>query len=229
VKQCRSQKLDGLRHGALDVDGLAVVPALLEEGNQEVQGHHDIHTELIVTHGGRSDGGGKAGNLLKLPLDGGTDVLDLAEEGLVVGDDLGEHLDSVKNRSDDDWHLLEDGVRSDQEGVLLGPALDQLFLLVELLEVLKINNIDINAELGNLVLVFLIGDNADLEVGARVVGETHGTDESLVLLGVVVLKTNLKLDSLSKLALLHDLSELGDTFADGLVVNLGGHTYLSSK
>ena len=211
------------------MDGLAVVPALLEEGDQEVQGHHDVNSELIVTHVGRADGGSEAGNFLKLPLDGGTDVLDLAEKGLVVGDDLGEHLDSVQNGSNDDWHLFQDGVGSDEEGILLGPTLDQLLLLVELFEVLKINDVDINAELGDLVLVLLIGNNADLEVGARVVGETHGADESLVLLGVVVLKTNLKLDSLGELALLHDLSELGDTFADGLVVNLGGHTYLSNK
>ena len=48
-----------------------------------------------------------------MPLDGGTDVLDHAEEGLVVGDDLGEHLDSVNNGSNNDWHLLQDGVESD--------------------------------------------------------------------------------------------------------------------
>jgi len=33
---------------------------------------------------------GETGNLLELPLDGGTDVLDLAEEWHVVGDNLGE-------------------------------------------------------------------------------------------------------------------------------------------
>lgn len=90
-----------------------------------------------------------------------------------MGDDLGEHLDSVKNGSNDDWHLLQDGVGSDEEGVLLGPTFDQLLLLVELFKVLKINDVDIDAELGDLVFMLLISDNADLEVGARIVGETH--------------------------------------------------------
>ena len=55
----------------------------------------------------------------------------------------------------------------------------------------------------------------------EVIGETYGTDESLVLLEVVVLKSNVKLASL-----LHDLSELVGTFADGLVVNLSCLTFL---
>jgi len=70
-----------------------------------------------------------------------------------MGDDLGEHVNSVKDGSNNDWDLLEDGVRSKKEGVLLGPLLNELLLLVELLKVLKINNININVGLGNLVLV----------------------------------------------------------------------------
>ena len=135
-----------------------------------------------------------------------------------MGDDLGEHVNSVKDGSNNDWDLLEDGVRSKKEGVLLGPLLNELLLLVELLKVLKINNININVGLGNLVLVLLISDNADLESG-----KTNGTDETLVLLGIVVLKTNLEFDGFSELANLDLLSEFSDCFSNDGVVNLCGH------
>jgi len=206
------------------VHRLHVVPALLEEGDEEVEGHHDVDSELFIGHALGTASGGEAGDLLELPLDGGTDVLDLGGEGVVVGNDLGEHLDSVKNGSNNDGDLLEDGVGSDEEGVLLGPALDELLVLVELLEVVKINNVDVDLVSVDLVLVLLIGDDADLESGTGVVGETDGTDESLILLGVVVLKADLELDGLLELTLLHDLSEFSDALSDGGIVNLGAHT-----
>ena len=140
-----------------------------------------------------------------------------------MGDDLGEHVNSVKDGSNNDWDLLEDGVRSKKEGVLLGPLLNELLLLVELLKVLKINNININVGLGNLVLVLLISDNADLESGTGVVGKSDSSDETLVLLGIVVLKTNLEFDGFSELANLDLLSEFSDCFSNDGVVNLCGH------
>ena len=206
------------------MDGLHVVPSLLEEGDEEVEGHHDVDTELFISHSLGTNSGGEAGDLLELPLNGGTDVLYLLADGVVVGNDLGEHLDSVKDGSNNDGNLLEDGIGSDKEGVFLGPALNELLVLVELLEVIKIDNIDINLSLGNLVLVLLVGNNADLEVGAGVVGETDGTDKSLILLGIVVLKSNLELNSFLELAGLHDRAELGDSLSNGGVVNLCGHT-----
>lgn len=105
-----SQEFDGLRHGALDVDRFAVVPALLEEGNQEVKGHHDVYSEFFVSHGGVTNGAGHAGDLLELKLNRGTDIFNLVEEGFVVRNDLGEHVNSVKNGTNNDWNLLKDSV-----------------------------------------------------------------------------------------------------------------------
>ena len=55
-----------------------------------------------------------------------------------------------------------------------------------------------------------ISNEADLEAGTRNVGKSDGTDETLVLLRVVVLKANLKFDGLSELARLDDSTELCD-------------------
>ena len=138
-------------------------------------------------------------------------------------DDLGEHVNSVENGTNNDGHLLEDGVGSDQKGVLLGPVLDKLLVFVELLQGVKINNLDVESVLGNLVLVLLIGNDADLELGTGVVGKAHGSDETLVLLGIVVLKTNLEFDGFCELANLDLLSEFSDCFSNDGVVNLCGH------
>ena len=55
-----------------------------------------------------------------------------------------------------------------------------------------------------------ISNEADLEAGTRNVGKSDGTDETLVLLRVVVLEANLKFDGLSELAGLDDSTELSD-------------------
>lgn len=37
----------GLRHGGLNVDSLEVLPALLQEGDQEVEGHVNVLSNLF--------------------------------------------------------------------------------------------------------------------------------------------------------------------------------------
>ena len=79
-----------------------------------------------------------------------------------MGHDRGEAVDSVKNRSNDDGHLLEDGVGSEQEGVLLGPAFDELLVLVELLKSIEVGDINVELVLSALFGVLGISDDADL-------------------------------------------------------------------
>lgn len=147
-----------------------------------------------------TDGGGHAADLLKLELNGSTGVHDLGFEGLLVGDDGRESLDSGEDGSNDDGHLLEDGVGSEEESVLLGPLLDELLVLVEGLEFIKRLDIDIESGLLSLGLMLGISDKADLEGGTGDVGKSDGTDETLILLGIVILKTNLELNSFSELS-----------------------------
>jgi hypothetical protein len=80
----------GGAHGSLEGEGANVLPALLEEGDEVVDGQHDVANELLIGHVDVADSDTHAENLLELELDGGLDVGDLGGEVLVVGDRGGE-------------------------------------------------------------------------------------------------------------------------------------------
>jgi hypothetical protein len=80
----------GGAHGSLEGEGANVLPALLEEGDEVVDGQHDVANKLLVGHVDVADSDTHAENLLELELDGGLDVGDLGGEVLVVGDRGGE-------------------------------------------------------------------------------------------------------------------------------------------
>lgn len=159
-----SQKLLGLRHGGLDVDSLHVVPSLFKEGDQEVQGHVDVLSELLVIEVLSSDWDGEAGNLLKLELDGGLDTSDLVFKGIVMGNDGWEHLNSVKDWSQNDWDLLNQRVGGEEHGVFLGPLLNEFLVLVELLELIKGGHINVESGFLDFVSVLGISNEAQLHV-----------------------------------------------------------------
>lgn len=219
----RSQKLDCGRHGRLDVDSLDVVPSLFKERGQEVQRHHNVLLELFIGHLDVTDGGGEAGDLLKLELNGGSGISDLGGEGFLVGNNSWESLDSGEDGSNNDGDLLEDGVGSEEERVLLGPLLDNFLVLVELLEFIKRGQLDVEASGFGLCLVLSISDQADLETGTGAVGKSDGTDESLILLGIVILKANLELNSFSELSGLDGSTEVDDSLEHFSVSNLSTH------
>ena len=78
--------------------------------------------------------------------------------------------------------------------------LDELLVLVELLELLNIHGINTNAAC--LLAVLHITEDAKLHLGAGHVRKLDRAAETLVLLGIIVLQTNLKLNGLSELPLL---------------------------
>jgi len=195
------------------VDALKIVPALLEHGDKEIERHHDVLAELFLSHLLVTDTGGEAGDLLELELNRRAGVVDSLGNGLLVRDGGGEHTNTVKNGTNNGGDLLEDGIGSEEKGVLLGPLLDDLLVLVELLEGVQIGDINVgDAGLLELVLVLLISDDAKLEVLTRASGETDGTDETLILLGIVVLKANLEFDGLHELAFLNFAHKFLDSF-----------------
>ena len=208
------------------MNSLQVVPSLLEEGDKEVHAHHDVLSELVVGHVLSAGAASHAGHLSQLELNGSAEVLDGQDKGLVVGDSDRELLDSVKNGSADDGHLLDDGVGGDEDIVLLGPLLDDLLVLVVLLELIEGGDIDVETVLLGFGLVLLIGDHADLEVGAGDVRESNGSDETLILLWVVVLESELDLNGLSELSNLGLFPHVLDPLEDHSVVDLGSHNKL---
>jgi hypothetical protein len=201
------------------------VPSLLEERHKEVKSHHDVLTDLVITHVLAAGGNAHARNLTQLELHGGLDVLEREDKRLVLAHGGGEHLNSGKNRSDDDGHLLQDGIGSNENIVLLGPLFNELLVLVELFEFIKTGDSNVDIIVFDLSLVLLISDQADLKSGAGQVGESDATDETFVLLGIVILKAELDFDSLSELTFLSLGAHLGDGFGYHSVVDLCGHRY----
>jgi len=185
---------------------------LLEEGSKEVESHNDVLSELLIGHLLVTGGNVEASDLLQLPLNRSLNIIDLLLNWLVVSNWLREHTDSVKNRTKNNWDLLDEGISSKQEGVFLSPLLDLLLVLVELLEVIQGGDINFNLVLGDLILMLLIGNDADLKGWSWDVRKSDSSDESLILLRIVILKGNLELDSLLELSLLSLFSHILDAF-----------------
>lgn len=129
-----------LSHSRLDVESADVLPALLEEGNQKVDGQNDVSTELLVLHANVSDGDTEAENLLKLELNGGLELNELglelglatrSERGreengttnldvLLVGQGGGEHTHLVELGTQQTRDLTDEGLRSQETIILVG-------------------------------------------------------------------------------------------------------------
>lgn len=76
----------GRRHRSLDRQAANVLPSLLQQRDEVVDGQHDVGDQLILSHSDVSDGDTHAQDLLQLELNGGLDFVDLGAEILVVGD-----------------------------------------------------------------------------------------------------------------------------------------------
>ena len=75
----------GWGHGSLDRKTSHVLPALLQQRHQVVDGQHDVSDKLILLHVNVSDSDTHAQNLLELELDGGLDFGDLCVEIFGMG------------------------------------------------------------------------------------------------------------------------------------------------
>jgi hypothetical protein len=156
-----------LAHGALEVKRSDVLPVLLEERDQEVDGweegkveredkrarsgsgtmqdqraegqrtKHDVGKDLVLSHVAVSDGNTEAEDLLELELDGRLDLVDLVLQVLGVSDGGGELSGLGKTGSEQSRDLLDEGLGSEEGVVLLGELLDELLVLVELLQVVN--------------------------------------------------------------------------------------------
>ena len=78
------------RHGRFDDQGAHVLPALLQQTDQVVDGQHDVGDQLVLGHSDVADGDTHAQNLLQLELDGRLDFGHLVVEIFGVGDGGGE-------------------------------------------------------------------------------------------------------------------------------------------
>jgi hypothetical protein len=155
---CLVQALGGA-HGGLDGQGAHVLPALLEEGDEVVDGQHDVTDELVLGHADVADSDTHAENLLQLELDGGLDIGHLVGEVLSVRDGSGELSSLGQTGTQETGDLLDQGVGSHESIVLARELLDELLVLVELLQVLSGHGIN-TVVLGTIDIV-LVTENAN--------------------------------------------------------------------
>lgn len=190
--------LERRAHGGLDVQDLHVLPVLLEERHQEVDSKLDVEDDLVLGHLDVSNGEGHAHDLLHLELDGSLGGIDLLLQVVVLVEHGRELARLGQTRSEDTGDLLDEGGRCQEIIVLLGELLDELFVLVELLEVIDSHLVD--TELIGLLAVLLVSENAALGLRSGDGGEAEGAGETLVSGRIVVLQGDLKLDGLGELS-----------------------------
>jgi len=196
----RSEETDRLAHRALDVQGLDILPVLLEQGDQEVDTKHDITQDLILSHLDMANGDTQAKNLLELELDGRADLSELAVQVFVVGDGGGELSSLRETGSKETGNLLDQDFGSQESIVLLSELLDELLVLVQFFEIINGHVLKLN--LLGTIDVGSVTEQADGHARTGNVGQLDSSRETLVTLGIVVLEANLEFDGLDEVALL---------------------------
>lgn len=172
------------RHGSLDGKATNVLPALLQQRDEVVDGQHDVANKLLLLHLDVADGDTHAENLLQLELDRRLNLVDLASEVIGVRDGRGElascsrglarnclgmrywrtrrfsriKLTLGETGTEDTGDLLDQGLGSDEGIVLASKLLDELLVLVQLLEIVGRHGVDTTV-LGTVDIV-LVTKNA---------------------------------------------------------------------
>jgi len=141
-----------------------------------------------------------------------------------VLDDAGELTGTVEGRTVHLGDLTKNSLRGKEAVVLLAELLQGLLVTADGLE-----TVDTHAgktELLGLIKVDLITEDADLDVLLAGVGQTDDTAETLVLLDIPVLKTNLELDGLNEVTLATLSHDGVDSVLESAGTDLAGHLVL---
>jgi len=151
----------GFSHSSLDIKGFDVLPILLEEGNEEVDGHGDIDNQLIFGMSNVSNGNSDAKDFLQLKLHRAFHIRHFRFHILVGSEKGWEFASFVQTWSQDSRNLTKNRLACQKSIVFLGKFLDEFFVLVEFLEGLNVFEFD--TDLGGLVIVDLVSKNAEIK------------------------------------------------------------------
>merc|ERR1711915_625400 len=167
---------------------------------REVHGEMDILDKFILAHSNITNSDRQTQNLLHLELDGCLEIVNLLPQVIIMGYQSWEFSSLVQTGSQKPWNLLDKGIRCNESIEALGQLLYFLLVLIQLLQIVGRHAIE-TKRLG-LITVLLISQKANFEFRTWHMFELDGSRETLVLLRIVVLEANLKVNSLSKLTLL---------------------------
>lgn len=142
------------------MEGSNILPSLLHERDQEVDGHGQVLSEAVLTSLNGSNGGTEARSLLGLELHGVLELINLGSDLLTFSQSDGEEAHLDQNVSEKLGGLLGNGITGKQDVVLLGPFFDLGLVLVKGLETINVNVGD--AVSSGLLDVGGIGEDADL-------------------------------------------------------------------
>ena len=160
------------RHRSLDGQAAHVLPTLLQQRHKIVDSQHDVGDQLILGHADIAHGNTHAQHLLELELDRALDLVDLVVQVFGVGDGRGELAGLGETRAEETGDLLDESVGGNEGVVLAGELLDELFVLVEFLQIVRGHGVD--AEVLGAVDVVLVTEDAVA---------SHVSGWSLALLG----------------------------------------------
>jgi hypothetical protein len=142
------------------VEGSDVLPSLLHEGDQEVDGHGEVLPDVVLASLDSSDGSAEAGGLLGLELDSVLKLINLGSDLLTLSKSDGEKTHLHQHVSEQLGGLLGNGVAGQKDVVLLGPLLDFGLVLVKSLEAINVN---VGDSVGSGLLdVGSVSEDADL-------------------------------------------------------------------
>jgi len=188
------------RHGSLDGKTANVLPSLLQQRDQVVDGKHNVGNELILGHSNIAHSDTHAKHLLELKLDGGLDINGLVVEIFIVRNWCWELSSLGKTGSQETRNLLDESLGGQESIILAGKFLDELLVLVQLLQIIRRHSI--NTQMLSSIQIVLIAENANAHAWSWDCWKLDGSRETLVTLRIVVLEANLELHSLQEVALL---------------------------
>jgi len=205
---------DRSTHRSLDVKRLDVLPALLKKGDEEVDATLKVSLDLFLSKADVGNSNTKAKGLLHLELNLRLELKNLSGKIISVLNDSRELTGTVESRTVKLGNLTKNSLTSKEAVVLLAELLHGLLVTTDGLQAIDTHARDV--ELLGLIKVDLITKDANLDVLFARIGQTDNTAETLVLLDIPVLKTNLELDGLDEVT----LATLGEDGVDGVLKSL---------
>ena len=100
------------------MEGLDVLPVLLQQRDEEVGGQQDVGDQFIIILSGITDSYTHTQHLLQLEFDGRLRILNLSLQVITMRDGGGKLTSLVQEGTEQTGNLLDDGIRGKEDVIL---------------------------------------------------------------------------------------------------------------